>query len=149
MAIAKPDQAVSVTKGARKPRQSLWQRLFGPKNPSVNVSQTISTDGLYHQTWERKRMPSPGAPAYAWETLGLVLFSPIGPSVVARQQRYNLGPSSLYQKAVPITGLPTVTGTLVHAPLVNPDSPGFALSFSGMINDPFPPELTQAAGRAL
>lgn len=127
---------------------NFWRK----KNPSAVSGLTVPTSadlGLFHLVYERKRQPSPGIPAYAYETLGLVVFTPIGAGVAVRQPRTTLMPATLYNKAVPLAGLPTVSGSLVKTPLINPDSPGYALSPAGIINQPFPKELTQAAGEAL
>lgn len=126
-----------------------WFRRKKPSKP-VGLSFGSSADlGLFHLAYERKRMPSPGIPAYAYETLGLVPFTQIGPSIATREPLRFATPTLLYQKAVPLAGVPTVSGSLVKVPLVNPDSAGMGQSVSGIINDPFPKELTQAAGYAL
>lgn len=123
--------------------------LFRKKNPAAIVGHTSADLGLFHMAYERKNMPSPGIPAYGWETLGLVVFSAIGAGVAVREPRTTTNSASLYQKAIPLAGLPTVSGNLVGGPLVNPNSPGYAVSISGLGNNPFPKELMQAAGNAL
>jgi hypothetical protein len=119
------------------------------RNPSAVVGLTSADLGLFHLTYERKAMPSPGIPAYAYETLGLAVFTPIGAGIATRTPLRFATPTTLYNKAVPLAGMPIVTGALVKGPLFNPDSGGFAMSPAGMINDPFPRELTQAAGVAI
>lgn len=124
---------------------NFWKK----KNPSRVVGHTSADLGLFHIAYERKRQPSPGIPAYAYETLGLAVFSVIGPTVAARDPLQFAVPAMLYNKAVPLAGIPTVSGALIKAPLFNPDSDGFAMSPAGIINQPFPRELTSAAGQAL
>lgn len=69
-------------------------------------------------TYERQTLPDPGAGVYSYETLGLEPFSPIGAGVAVRSPtRFTQNP--LYGvKSVPITGMPTVAGQLIHSPLM-------------------------------
>jgi len=128
---------------------SLLDMFRRKRNPSAVVGITSADLGLFHIAYERKAMPSPGIPAYAYETLGLAVFTPIGAGIATREPLRFATPTTLYNKAVPLAGVPTVSGSLVKGPLFNPDSGGFAVSPAGMLNDPFPFALTSAAGGAL
>ena len=103
---------------------------FGRRKPG-NVRIPNSGDmGVFHMTWQRKRLPSPGAQNYAWTTLGLVPTSIISGAVAVRRQINPLltAPQPHFQKAVTLNGLPTVSGQILSAPLFNPDTGGFNTS---------------------
>lgn len=71
--------------------------------------------------------PFPGAPAYAFETLGLAEFSPIGAAVVNRRQ-FNVlpPPTSFAALGVPTQGLGGLSmGQVIFGPLVVPDQYSF------------------------
>lgn len=77
----------------------------------------------YH--WQRKRLPTPGAQNYAFETLALAEFSPVGWGVRARQFFNVLQPPQLYVngQALPITGLGgLIAGQVIMQPLIDPYS---------------------------
>lgn len=62
------------------------------KAPPQNVAQMAAQSPVtrfnpnWAFTYERKRLPSPGAQNYAFENLGLVEFTPIGPAEHNRLQ---------------------------------------------------------------
>jgi hypothetical protein len=69
----------------------------------------------------RQPQPDPGAPAYAYEGLGLVEFSPIGPSVANRNYLFPLAttPPLFAGHAVPLQGLGgLVQGQFITQPLL-------------------------------
>lgn len=70
-----------------------------------NPKRFQALDRFYH--WARKRLPSPGVQNYAFESLGLPEFNPIGPSVAARSIIRTLaGPQQyLPASAIPIAGI--------------------------------------------
>jgi hypothetical protein len=67
--------------------------------------------------------PNPGAPAFAFEALGLVEFSPIGPSTINRVQLAHTQPGTLFSslglRTAGLGGL--VQGQYVLAPLTVPN----------------------------
>jgi hypothetical protein len=77
--------------------------------------------GIYH--WVQKKLPSPGAQNYAYETLGLVEFTPIGYGVHVRTNWMITQPPQPYinGQAVPVTGLGGLSaGQLALQPLYDP-----------------------------
>lgn len=75
------------------------------------------TKGL--NRWQRKRLASPGNGNYAFESLGLVEFTPIGAGVWVRNPPHTLAPQSYYYKnGNLIAGLGGLThGQIVFQPL--------------------------------
>lgn len=65
--------------------------------------------------------PFPGASAFAFEALGLVEFSPIGPATMNRGHLDPLAPPPLFAgHGLPVQGLGgLVTGQIISQPLVN------------------------------
>lgn len=76
-------------------------------------------------TYERKRLPGPGAQNYAYELLGLVEFSPIGPAERNRLQWQVVQPSPQYAGFdLYLQGVGGLSqGTMYSAPLIDPSSP--------------------------
>lgn len=75
--------------------------------------------------WVRKRLPSPGVQNYAFETLGLVEYTPIGAGVNARQFFAVTQPPQVYLPAaqLPVSGFGgVVPGQMVLQGLVDPYS---------------------------
>ncbi len=72
-----------------------------PKKQTV-VEGGARESGFFHMFWQRQSMPDPGAMNYAYESLGLCPFYPIGPSVTTRQPISPIAnaPQPYYQKAV-------------------------------------------------
>lgn len=71
----------------------------------------------------KKRLPSPGAQNYAFDTLGLVEFDPIGGGVQQQQQMRAFEPSFLYVNGQSVVtngfgGL--VPGQIFYQPLIDP-----------------------------
>lgn len=78
-------------------------------------------EGIYH--WTKKRLPTPGAQNYAFESLGLVEFTPIGAGLGNRMQLAVLQPPQVYiqSQAVPTTGFGgPVAGQMALQPLIDP-----------------------------
>lgn len=107
-------------------------------------------EGLYQGVWEKKRQPSPGAQAFAWETLSLAQFVPSGPSITVRQGFKPLpGTQQPYVgQAVNLDGVPIVAGQMVGQPLFDPNS-GYVGSGLPIVNNPFPFSSEPAGGRAI
>ena len=80
----------------------------------------IWKDGFHH--WTRKEQPTPGALAYAFESLGLVEFTPIGAGVAQRVQLRPLAAQSyLPAQLLPLQGLGgIVAGQVITQPLIDP-----------------------------
>lgn len=73
--------------------------------------------------WKRKRLPTPGAMNYAFESLGLVEFTPIGDGIGNRHQYQITQPPQVY-----INGIATwtdglggiIAGQAIMQPLIDP-----------------------------
>lgn len=87
------------------------------KKRKVNTVKTVPG---FRNAWGERAMPSPGAEAYAYLTLALVPFAPSGPTGLPRQSINAFSPQLYSARAVMVTGMPTVSGQLVHQPLINP-----------------------------
>lgn len=59
--------------------------------------------------WEKKRLPTPGALNYAFETLMLPEFSPIGTGVPYHNLEIGLHPSYMASSFIPTAGLGGIT----------------------------------------
>jgi hypothetical protein len=81
----------------------------------------------YEMAWERQSLPDPAAMNYSWETLGLVQFSPIGPSVAVRKPFSTLFPQLFSGFSVWLAGIPLTQGQVIGQPLYDPRS-GFTRS---------------------
>lgn len=80
--------------------------------------------GTYHAVWENKAQPDgAGAYRYAWESLDLAQFSPIGPGTAVRRQIRETQPGGYWfsSKQVVENGIPTIAGQLLHEPLIDPE----------------------------
>lgn len=102
---------------------------FTRKEPPNRVDPN---DGYpdYKAVWERKAMPDPGAQNYAWESLGLEPFSPIGPGVRVRIGITPLFSQIYTQQAGFLTGIPTTAGQMFGQPLFDPAAPGSGYTVS-------------------
>lgn len=100
--------------------------IFRKKKPRIVMIPLDPPEGMYQGVWEKKRQPSPGAQAYAWESLGLPQFTPIGASVVVRQALMpTAGVLQPYVgQAVPLQGMPTTAGQIYGQPLFDNSSEG-------------------------
>lgn len=81
----------------------------------------IFTGGIYH--WQKKRLPTPGAQNYAFETLGLTEFTPIGAGVRNRNAFRVLQKPQLYVngQAYLTSGLGGIAaGQMIFQPLLDP-----------------------------
>lgn len=84
--------------------------------------------GTYHAVFERKPQPDTGgALDYAWESLDLAQFTPIGPGTSVRRQLRPTQPAGLYfeENQVWQNGIPTTAGQITHAPLFDPNTGGY------------------------
>lgn len=79
--------------------------------------------------WVRKRLPTPGAQNYAFESLGLTEFTPIGAAVGIRRELMKMQPPQQYLSAngVLTNGLGgLVAGQLALQGLYDPNTGTFA-----------------------
>lgn len=106
--------------------------------------------GAFAHVWERKKQPSPGAQNYAFESLGLVQFTPSGPSVAVREPIVPLqrGPQPVVGQSVITNGVPTVSGQLYGQPLFDPNA-GYVASPSPIINVPYQKTADPIGGQLL
>lgn len=124
--------------------------IFGPKRQTqvVNKPRLVEDDGLYQAVWEAKKLPSPGAMNYAYETLGLAPFSPIGPTIRTRQPIIPMAQQQVVQtgQAVILQGMPTVSGQLVKGPLYDPATGTVGAPGEFQFNVPFDRHAIAPAG---
>lgn len=101
------------------------------KAPPQTVEQQAvqSPHGRFTPNWaftyEAKRLPGPGTNNYAYENLGLVEFTPIGPAERNRQQWQTVQPQVAYAGFdMWYQGLGGLSvGTIYGTPLVDPSAP--------------------------
>jgi len=100
---------------------------FKKKAPQINGPSNIGFDdtfmGIAYRGVHRDTpQPDPGAGSWAWNTLALPAFTPIGPGVHAISQRVMpLGPAPMIaQQGAIVVGIPTTAGQYIHQPLLNP-----------------------------
>lgn len=85
------------------------------------------TKGFYH--WMRKRLPTPGAQNYAFESLGLIEQTPIGPSILVGYTFKKTQPAQSYMpnEGIFIAGLGgLVAGQIALQGLYDPNTQTFA-----------------------
>lgn len=88
--------------------------------------QKMPRNGMFQNVWENKssRGPQPGAQAYAFESYGLVEFSPIGPTHPIDEQIRSINPQLYVGLAVPVGGIPLQAGGFQLQSLIDPQTPG-------------------------
>lgn len=98
------------------------KEINGPQNAGF---EDTPMGVVYRGVHEQKRMPDPGAQAYAWETLALPAYTPIGPGNHAISFRaMPLGPPPLMtQQGAIVRGIPTTAGQIIGQPLINDLTP--------------------------
>jgi hypothetical protein len=123
-----------------------WRK---PKK-AVVVESGNPNDGWFHMLWSRQAMPDPGAQNYAFESLGLVGFTPIGPSVSTREpfQPILSAPQPYAGKAVVLNGMPTVSGQIMFAPLNDPNA-GYTSEIQPLGNLPYNRHMPTPAGEII
>jgi len=88
--------------------------------------QMQDREGFYH--WERKPQLSPGAMAYAFESLGLSEYSPVGCGIVTRQPMRVTTPNVYFSPQYTSAGLGgLVTGTMALQSLIDPYNGGYGV----------------------
>lgn len=100
---------------------------FRKKLPPRDVEQQAaqSNHTRFNPSWkfsyERTRLPDPGAQNYAWLNLGLVEFSPIGAGTANRKQLLPMQPQASYARFATVqAGLGgLVQGTIYGQPLIS------------------------------
>ena len=112
-------------------RRFRWSvRDTHPRSPSSPIADFDYHPGdTFHQVWEKKRLPGPGVQNYAYETLALPPFTPIGPGVGIETQIVPFEEPMYAYQAVPVQGIGTVAGTFQLQPLFDP-----AVGYSGPIS---------------
>lgn len=126
-------------------RRFRWSVRRQPDNEAATNPRPFDMrPGTFHQVWEEKQLPGPGAQNFAYESLALPEFTPVGPGVGIRQQIVPLEePLYVYQAVIP-QGIPIVAGTVVMQPLFDPRSDngfpapidGAVIPISVLLNDP-------------
>ena len=96
-------------------------KKIDPSTPIIPPRWTPFAGHVY----EAKRLPDPGVQNYAYENLGLVEFTFIGPAIHNRRVINPLQPTPLYSmKAVGIAGLGGLqNGQIIFQPLIDPNNP--------------------------
>lgn len=103
--------------------------FFGraPVPPKTETEQVIASplsrfNPFRAHVYEAKRLPSPGTQNYAYENLGLVEFSPIGPTESNRKHIRPMQPAVAYAGlGVYMQGIGgLVQGTIYGYPLIAP-----------------------------
>lgn len=83
--------------------------------------------GTFHNVFEKKPQPDlGGAGEYAYESLALEQYTPIGPGTAVRQQIRATQPGGLWfsSNQVWANGVPTTAGQIAYQPLVDPQLNG-------------------------
>src|SRR4051812_37633492 len=94
-----------------------FKKKYDVKRPGIAAFQRTNNFAI---TYERQRLPDPGASVYSYETLGLEGYTPIGAGVAVRRHfKETTTPVYIPGPAVPLTGMPTVAGQFVHVPLIS------------------------------
>lgn len=97
-----------------------------PEEP-VPVRFSFDDTGLYHAVFEKKPQPDVGgARIYAWESLGLAEFTPIGPATARRGHWLITAAAGEWFPAQQLltNGVPTNAGQLGGQPLFDESAPG-------------------------
>jgi len=94
----------------------------GPAVPQFTTPP--DTPGSFTPVWEQKPQRTPGAQAFAWETIQMAAFTPLGPGVHAWRKRLKPFPAApaWTSPSTVIVGLPRIAGQYVLQPLINPYS---------------------------
>lgn len=123
---------------------------FFRRKKKIEIPSNDPPAGMYQGVWEKKRQPSPGAQAYAWESLGLSEFTPIGAGVHTRIGIRPLPGANqpAIGLAVALNGVPTTAGQLFGQPLYDP-ALGYTRSSDPAVNVPFPFSSEPIGGRAI
>lgn len=103
-----------------------FRKKPAPEEP-VETRFSFGGAGEYHAVFERKPQPdAAGGLAYAWESLALAEFSPIGPSVARRGHWLITAAAGEWFPAqqIPVNGIPTTAGQLGGQPLFDQSGPG-------------------------
>lgn len=101
-----------------------WKKKAPPQNVrEQELASPLSRFTPFRaNVYEAKHLPTPGTQNYAYENLGLVEFSPIGPAVANRGFIRPFQPPSLFaMQGYWPAGIPGVAGGLYSSPLINPD----------------------------
>lgn len=108
---------------------SIWKRITagksGPRH-EIGAAGDAGFGATYHQAWEYRPLPGAGANQWAWETLALPMYTPIGTGVrQQRQFRVNAGGVMVAVQGMtiaPLGGSPIggdLTGQFVTQPLLD------------------------------
>lgn len=97
------------------------KQINGPDNAGFDDS---FMGVAYRSIHEGKAQPSPGAQAYAWETLGLPAFTPIGAGNHAMSKRprpFSASAPLFTQQGARTIGVPLTAGQFILQPLLIPE----------------------------
>jgi hypothetical protein len=102
--------------------------------------EQMPRQGVFKNVWEQKfpfGFPTPGAQSFAFESYGLVEYTPIGPSAVVADPIELLHPQLYVGQAVVVQGIPLQAGQVMHQPLIDPQT-GAAHNNPGERGEPAP-----------
>lgn len=104
----------------------IFSSIFGSKPVDKDGNRFIDGPAVYQQAWEQKQLPGPGAENYAFETLQLAPFTPIGRGIFfPLGMKPTAAQSYLPQKSVVVEGIPTMAGQMAQQPLFDPENGGY------------------------
>jgi len=102
----------------------MWGRaksMFGKMTGKDDDTNRFFDNPGFMMEWQYKRLPGPGAMNAAYESLALSPESPISGAVAQRRQLHVTKPNTDYAfLAVPIAGIPMVSGQVIMQPLYDP-----------------------------
>lgn len=108
---------------------SMWRRfskgLRGHDRHEIGAAGQSGFGAPYHQAWEFRPLPGAGANQWAWETLALPMYTPIGAGTRNKRQFFtNMGTMVAVQGVVltDLAGAPVggdLTGQFVTQPLLD------------------------------
>lgn len=129
-----------------------WPFRKSVQRPAVVIP--LDRRAPYHAVWlnTEPNQPSPGMDAYAYATLGLVPFSPIGPAIGVRGISAPTQPKQDYfLQTVTAQGIPLIAGNIQGERLFDPNIPGngYTDPFTGINNVPYPKYDIAPAGEAI
>lgn len=78
-------------------------------------------EGTFAIIHENKRQPTPGAMSYAYESLALPVFEPVGRAQVVKEPRKTFFAQTYTALAVRTNGVPITAGQVIMQPLYDPN----------------------------
>jgi hypothetical protein len=108
---------------------SLWKRFTrgkrGHARHEIGAAGANGFGAPYHMAWEYRPLPGAGANQWAWETLALPMYTPIGAGTRNRRQQMTRGGVMVAVQGVVLTDLAgapvggTLTGQFTTQPLLD------------------------------